>query len=406
MDCVSVMDFATGEGLVLGLDAASGTAKQMTLYDWSDGAVLAHASAVVLDGVEWPTMDDWSRLFGEAPERPGTSAVLLDASCDTFDSYDRSASGVVPMPFNGYVYYVPDERHWTELDNTSLHKDVLVGDGGNGLPPGWRKYVLVPDLSEVDAYVMALATSPTYYYLRDTGTCARPTKEEVYRVFVDPEDSSRLAIEKWGNLGSTGETVYSRIYLLDATDAQHVSRVSVENGRLVVKFAATYISQNDLRNAFGFLLARDVVAADHDPEHLAMTNNELVAAFRELGQPDKVRNRRDDRKSQRLYVMPEDVKAAFGGLLGRRVDVHNFTFGELRTDYRAIVEGIRTLISKSRRADPEAAGSAKFVASEDGGVAFADILRAVVPVTNFALIQSARALNVIVAALETLVAVV
>lgn len=228
-------------------------AKSLALCDWSDGSVLAKSTHYVLSSVHFPTLSDWDALLAKIPERSGTSAVLLRDSCETYDSVDKSASAMDPIPYRGYAYYVPDKFHWTELDNTSLHKDVLEGDGKNGLPGGWRLYVGRDELAAMsDAYVEAILSSPYYYYILDTGSCQKPTQERVYRLFVDPNDTTKVALEYWGNLASTNETVYRRILLKDYYGSGRSAIVTVQNGGVVAVSEPTEVfdfAKYEIRNS-------------------------------------------------------------------------------------------------------------------------------------------------------------
>lgn len=383
--------------------SAGSTPKQMTIYDWSDGSVLARTSADVLDTVNYPVRADWEILASKIPERSGASAVMMYDSCETYDWYDRSASGLRPVPYRGYAYYVPDQLHWTETDNTSLHKDILEGNGENGLPPGWRIYVRNPDDAEAAEYARALATSPMYYFIKDTGSCMKPTKEMVYRVSVDPDDTTKLRMEYWGNMASTSDIIYSRLYVKDSTDGYHTSSITVQNGNLVVSYVPTYISSNDLFNCFKALLARDIVIADLDSDHLARTTNDIVESFAFLASVDEVRSRRTDRKSNRLYVTAADVKSSFSPIYGRRINVRDFTFNELRRTTYRIVDCVRTMVAKATRTDPEANSGVRYLSVEDVAPAFADILNAILTIEDFTLLKVAKSLNKVLVAIDSFV---
>lgn len=376
--------------------------KILRLLDWDTRDILAEKARTPVTP-NFPLDIDWEDVFKNVKPKDGYQWNLLYDSCDTPDDVPTKEGD--NEVYVGYAKSVDLGEYWTQHDNTGRHIDGIrdIKDA-EGRKTGWRIYdpALDEKRRKAQEYADALANSPFYYYIKDTGSCQKPNQERVYRIFVDPDDPTKISSDYWGNLGSTPDTIYSSIYLVDVVDKEHMARLTVENGKIRVREQPFYLSTVDFTNCFEPLLIVPLDAKDANSEDLAKTNNGLLDAFKMIYDIAEIQSMRRDVPSKRRYVTIESIRNEFANVLGKQLDPENFTFGELSLMYQHIVQDLANTINNTPRTNPDTSGK-KYVSAMDFKAVFAGIVDEKINLKDFTLGEVCQQLNGIVNALNILI---
>jgi len=376
-------------------------AKVLRLLDWDTRDVLAEEEREPI--VPFPLEIDWEQVFKKVEPKDGFEWNLLYDSCDgPEDEPIKEGDNEV---YIGYVKAVDLREYWTQHDDSGRHKDgIRELKDGEGRVTGWKIYD--PDgearRKQAQEYADALANSPFFYFIKDTGSCQKPTQERVYRIFVDPKDPTKISSDYWGNLGSTPDTIYSSIYLVDVTDKDHIAKLTIENGKITIKEQPFYLSTEDFSTAFESLLISPLDASDADSEDLATTNNNLLDAFKQIYDISEVQALRHTRPSQRKYITLDNIKTEFKNVIGKKLDPENFTFGELSEVYMNIVRDLANTVNNTAYSNPNTSGL-PYVSAMDFKAVFKAIVDDKINLTDFTLAEVCRQLNGILDSLNKLI---
>lgn len=376
--------------------------KVLRILDWDTRDVLAQKARTPVTP-NFPLDVDWELVFKEVKPKEGFQWNLLYDSCDTpEDAPQKEGDDEV---YIGYAKAVDLREYWTQHDDSGRHIDGIrdIKDE-NGKKTGWRIYDPASDEKRRKAqeYADALENSPFYYFIKDTGSCQIPNQERVYRIFVDPNDPTKISSDYWGNLGSTPDTIYSSIYLVDVTDKEHIAKLTIENGKVTVKEQPFYLSTADFANCFGPLFITPLDAKDANGEELAETNNNLLDAFKKIYSISEVQAMRRDVPTKRKYITIENIKAEFRNVLGKQLDPNNFTFGDLSIMYQNIVQDLANTVNNTQYSNPSI-GTHNYVSAMDFKAVFAGIVDDKINMGDFTLEEVCRQLNGIVNALNILI---
>lgn len=321
-------------------------AKILRLLDWDTRDVLAQRTRTPVTE-NFPLDVDWELVFKELKPKDGFQWNLLYDSCDTpRDVPQKEGDDEV---YIGYAKAVDLREYWTQHDDSGRHIDgIRELKDGEGKLTGWKIYDPVSDerRRKAQEYANALAVSPAFYYIKDTGSCQRPNQERVYRIFVDPSDSTKLSLSYWGNLASTPDVIYTRILLLDAIDRWHLGELTVQNGRIVVSGKEFYLTVGDFVKCFEPLFVIPLDAPSQTPELAAKTNNSILDAFRLVGAVDKVQKMRDSARGKRTYMTLDALRHGFAKNLVRPIEL-DFTFEQIVETYSGIVQGLAEAIKSA-----------------------------------------------------------
>lgn len=377
-------------------------AKILRLLDWDTRETLAQETRTPVTP-NFPLAVDWEFVFKEVKPKEGFQWNLLYDSCDTpEDTPQKEGEDEV---YIGYAKSVDLREYWTQHDDSGIHIDGIRDlKDENGKKTGWRIYDPAYDEKRRKAqeYADALANSPFYYFIKDTGSCQIPNQERVYRIFVDPEDPTKISSDYWGNLGSTPDTIYSSIYLVDVVDKEHIAKLTIENGKITIVEQPFYLSTADFANCFGPLFITPLDAKDANGEELAETNNNLLDAFKKIYSISEIQAMRRDTPTKRKYITIDNIKAEFKNVLGKQLDPNDFTFGEMSIMYQNIVQDLANTVNNTQYSNPKI-GTHNYVSAMDFKAVFAGIVDDKINMTNFTLEEVCRQLNGIVNALNILI---
>lgn len=374
----------------------------LRLLDWDTSKILAEKKRTPLDGKPFPLDVDWEAVFKLVKPVDGFEWNLLYDSCDGPE--DKPKKEGENWVYVGYCATVNNQEYWTQHDDSGRHVDGIkpVYDE-EGRATQWKIYDPANDEKRRKAqeYADALMLSPYFYFIKDTGSCQKPTQERVYRVFVDPEDNTKVSMDYWGNLGSTNAPIYTYILLQDVTDKEHLAKVTVQNGKLVIEEQPFYLSTDDFANCFGELFVISLSDDDTDAEALATTNNKLFDAFKTSSSIVSVQSMRQGYASRRKYIRKDNIVNEFKNVLGRQVDPENFTFGELSEIYRNIIQGFANVVNNTEYTSPKQYSSS-YVSVGDFRAVFNGIVDDKIDLSDFTLGDVCNRVNEILLALNNL----
>lgn len=375
--------------------------KVLRLLDWDTRDVLAEEEREPI--VPFPLEFDWKQVFKKVEPKDGFEWNLLYDSCDgPEDEPIKEGNNEV---YIGYVKAVDLREYWTQHDDSGRHKDgIRELKDGEGRVTGWKIYD--PDgearRKQAQEYADALANSPFFYFLKDVGFCQKPNQERVYRIFVDPDDPTKISSDYWGNLGSTPDKIYSAIYLVDVTDKEHIAKLTIQNGKVTITEQPFYLSTADFANCFGSLFVIALDEHDSDGDELAKTNNELLDALKMSYDIGEVRALRRDVPSKRNYITIDNIKTEFKNVLNKRLDPEDFDFDELRETYKNIIQDLANTVNNTQHSNPANSGL-KYVTAHDFRSVFSGIVDNKLDLENFTLEEICGQVNGIVKALNNLI---
>lgn len=376
--------------------------KILRILDWDTRDVLAEKVRTP-ETANFPLAVDWEGVFKEVKPKDGYHWSLLYDSCD--EPTDTPKPEGEDEVYVGYAKAVDLREYWTQHDNTGLHIDgIREGNGVNGIPTGWKIYdpYLDEKRRKAQEYADALANSPFFYYMKDTGSCQKPTQERVYRIFVDPKDPTKISSDYWGNLGSTPDKIYTSIYLVDITDKEHIAKMTMQNGKIVIEEQPFYLSSMDMQNCFDPILWVPLGADDTDSEMLALTNNGLLDAFKKMYNISEIQALRRGPPSKRKYLTVDQIKEGFKDVVGLEMDPDNFTFEKLSDAYKKIIDCVANTINNAQYSNPKTSG-ARYVSVSDFRSVFSRIVDGKLNLDDFTLEEVCYKLNEIVKALNNLI---
>ena len=375
--------------------------KVLRLLDWDTRDVLAEEEREPI--VPFPLEFDWEQVFKKVEPKDGFEWNLLYDSCDGPEDEPIKEGG--NEVYIGYVKSVDLREYWTQHDDSGRHKDgIRELKDGEGRVTGWKIYD--PDgearRKQAQEYADALANSPFFYFLKDVGSCQKPNQERVYRIFVDPDDPTKISSDYWGNLGSTPDKIYSAIYLVDVTDKEHIAKLTIQNGKVTIEEQPFYLSSADFANCFGSLFVIPLDDRDSTSEELAQTNNELLDALKMSYNISEVQALRHDYPSKRNYITIDNIKTEFKNVLNKHLDPENFDFDELRSAYRNIIQDLANTVNNTQHSNPKTSGL-KYVTAHDFRSVFSGIVDNKVDLEDFTLEEVCEQVNGIIESLNNLI---